>query len=187
MSANEVLSHAGPIRPAASYRSPVLGLPMDLRLLSGRRLTTRLPCRPTWRKGWKLAAPLAVIDEDWECSWLGVLFWGDELRKWLAKQRKPHAWAQLSDVQQERLGGLGVTPAEPAPFRRGVAALARYPRERTLAMPRMRWGGRLNRMRQNGAGVVITESTVTTRRRPPRLSVDETGSATNEIRTPECC
>ncbi|MGY3685074.1 hypothetical protein ACVWXU_008697 [Streptomyces sp. TE33382] len=113
---------------------------------------------------------LAAIDEDWNCSWpldwqrhyrvladladtetggtlpdiqAGVLFEGDDLGKWLAQQRKAHTWAQLSGEQQERLGGLGVTPDEPepapvtarvakgagglsAPFRRGVAALAQY-------------------------------------------------------------
>ncbi|GAA1329514.1 hypothetical protein GCM10009647_068190 [Streptomyces sanglieri] len=73
----------------------------------------------------------------------GVLFEGDDLGKWLAQQRKAHTWAQMSAVQQERLGGLGVTPDEPEPapvtpratqgadglsasFRRGVAALAQY-------------------------------------------------------------
>lgn len=73
----------------------------------------------------------------------GVLFEGDDLGKWLAQQRRAHTWAQLSGEQQERLGGLGVTPDAPepapvtaragrgagglsAPFRRGVAALAQY-------------------------------------------------------------
>ncbi|MCX4967116.1 helicase associated domain-containing protein [Streptomyces sp. NBC_00654] len=66
-----------------------------------------------------------------------------DLGRWLAQQRKAQTWAQLSGEQQEWLGGLGVTPAEPepapvtaraakgagglsAPFRRGVAALAQY-------------------------------------------------------------
>ncbi|MFD9425641.1 helicase associated domain-containing protein [Streptomyces sp. NPDC060054] len=60
-----------------------------------------------------------------------------------AQQRRAHTWAQLTAAQQERLGGLGVTPDEPvpapatartakgagglsAPFRRGVAARAQY-------------------------------------------------------------
>ncbi|MCX4966952.1 helicase associated domain-containing protein [Streptomyces sp. NBC_00654] len=73
----------------------------------------------------------------------GVLFEGDDLGKRLAQQRRAHTWAQLSAVQQERLGRLGVAPDKPvpaqvkahaakgaggltAPFRRGIATLAWY-------------------------------------------------------------
>ncbi|MER5988887.1 Helicase associated domain protein [Streptomyces sp. NPDC001787] len=116
------------------------------------------------------AMQLAAIDQDWNCPWpldwqrhyrvladltdteadgtlpdiqAGVLFEGDDLGKWLAQQRRAHTWAQLSAMQQERLGRLGVTPDEAAPapvtarttkgtgrlsapFRRGIAALAQY-------------------------------------------------------------
>ncbi|MCX4967259.1 helicase associated domain-containing protein [Streptomyces sp. NBC_00654] len=44
-----------------------------------------------------------------------MLFEGDDLRKWLAQQRRARTWAQLTAEQQERLEWLGVTPDEPAP------------------------------------------------------------------------
>lgn len=115
------------------------------------------------------ATQLTAIDPDWNCPWPldwqrhyrvladlvdadgilpsiepGVLFEGDDLGKWLARQREASTWAQLSTEQQERLTGLGVTPLEapsPAPaaprptkgpskaeqaFQRGLAALAQW-------------------------------------------------------------
>ncbi|MFH9015310.1 Helicase associated domain protein [Streptomyces sp. NPDC017943] len=110
------------------------------------------------------AAQLAAIDPDWNCPWPldwqrhhrvladlatdelggtlpaiepGVLFEGDDLGRWLQRQR--HSWTELSEEQQQRLSALGVTPAErpaPAPaaegggktsaFQRGLAALAQW-------------------------------------------------------------
>ena len=110
------------------------------------------------------AAQLAAIDPDWNCPWPldwqrhyraltdlaadephgrlpdiapGVLFEGDDLGKWLQRQRR--TWAELSEEQQQRLQALGVEPAErptPVPaaegtgktsaFQRGLAALAQY-------------------------------------------------------------
>jgi hypothetical protein len=89
------------------------------------------------------ATQLAAIDPDWDCPWPldwqrhyrvladlvdadgslpaiqpGVLFEGDDLGRWLARQREASTWAQLSTEQQERLSQLGVTPLEapsPAP------------------------------------------------------------------------
>ncbi|MFJ9483823.1 Helicase associated domain protein [Streptomyces mirabilis] len=117
------------------------------------------------------AAQLTAIDEDWDCPWPldwqrhyrvladladteaggvlpdiqpGVTFEGDDLGKWLARQREASTWAQLSTEQQERLSQLGVAPLEaPSPalagpratkspskaeqaFQRGVQALAQY-------------------------------------------------------------
>ncbi|MGW3599964.1 Helicase associated domain protein [Streptomyces sp. NPDC005167] len=128
------------------------------------------------------AKQLAAIDPDWNCPWPldwqrhyrvladlantepdgtlpdiqpGVLFEGDDLGKWLAQQRKPHTWAQLTGEQRERLTGLGIQPAQrPAPtpaaksggktsgkasasFHRGVQALAQYiAREETHVVAR---------------------------------------------------
>lgn len=113
------------------------------------------------------AQQLTAVDQDWHCPWPldwqrhyrvladlagteaggtlpdirpGVLFEGDDLGRWLERQRR--AWPELADEQRERLTALGVTPAErPAPalaakntespgkaaaFQRGVAALAQY-------------------------------------------------------------
>ncbi|WP_406320184.1 helicase associated domain-containing protein [Streptomyces sp. NBC_01637] len=85
----------------------------------------------------KRAQQLAAIDPDWKCPWPldwqrhykvlaelvdadgvlpaiepGVLFEGDDLGKWLERQKQPGAWAQLLPEQQERLSALGVRPAE---------------------------------------------------------------------------
>ncbi|NYV72921.1 DEAD/DEAH box helicase [Streptomyces sp. UH6] len=115
------------------------------------------------------AAQLAAIDPDWNCSWPldwqrhyrvladlvdadgvlpaidpGVLFEGDDIGRWLTRQREASTWTQLSAEQQERLTALGVTPVErpaPAPaasrgakgpskaqqaFQRGLAALTQW-------------------------------------------------------------
>ncbi|MFF5020258.1 Helicase associated domain protein [Streptomyces sp. NPDC001165] len=117
------------------------------------------------------AKQLAAIDPDWNCPWPldwqrhyrvltdlaadepggllpdiapGVLMDGDDLGKWLARQRDASTWAQLTTEQQERLTMLGFKPAEPpspaptagraangagkasAAFQRGMQALAQY-------------------------------------------------------------
>lgn len=115
------------------------------------------------------AAQLAAIDPDWNCPWPldwqrhyrvladlvdadgvlpaidpGVLFEGDDIGRWLTRQREASIWTQLSAEQQERLTALGVTPVErpalapAAPrstkgpskakqsFQRGLAALAQW-------------------------------------------------------------
>ncbi len=111
------------------------------------------------------AQQLTAIDPDWNCPWPldlqrhhrvladlvdadghlpdiapGVLFEGDDLGKWLQRQKNPGTWAQLSTEQQERLSRLGVKPSEQsapvtggkaagkasAGFPRGLAALAQY-------------------------------------------------------------
>ncbi|OXY87644.1 helicase [Streptomyces diastatochromogenes] len=117
------------------------------------------------------AAQLTEIDPDWDCPWPldwqrhyrvladlatdepdghlpdiapGVLYEGDDLGKWLERQKQPSAWAQLSAKQQHRLSKLGITPTErpatapaaksagkapgkaSAAFQRGVEALAQY-------------------------------------------------------------
>ncbi|MFJ4321451.1 Helicase associated domain protein [Streptomyces lavendulae] len=117
------------------------------------------------------AAQLAAIDKDWNCPWPldwqrhqrvladladteadgalpdiapGVLMDGDDLGKWLARQKQPSTWAQLSAEQQARLTALGVQPhpaPSPAPaagrtakgpskaqqaFQRGLTALTQW-------------------------------------------------------------
>ncbi|MFG2676848.1 Helicase associated domain protein [Streptomyces sp. NPDC048445] len=115
------------------------------------------------------AQQLAAVDEDWDCPWPldwqrhyrvladlvdadgvlpaiepGVLFEGNDLGKWLTRQKNPGTWAQLLPEQQERLSKLGVQPAEaqaPAPaaahttkgpskaqqsFQRGLTALTQW-------------------------------------------------------------
>lgn len=120
------------------------------------------------------AAQLAAIDPDWNCPWPldwqrhyrvladlvdadghlpdiepGVLMDGDDIGRWLKRQKQPGTWKQLSTEQQERLTTLGVKPLEaqsPAPakaapaaagaakgpskaqqaFQRGLAALAQW-------------------------------------------------------------
>ncbi|MGC4986683.1 Helicase associated domain protein [Streptomyces sp. DT193] len=115
------------------------------------------------------AQQLTEIDPDWNCPWPldwqrhhrvladlvdadghlpniapGVLMDGDDLGRWLQRQKQPGTWKQLSTDQQERLAQLGVKPLEvlsPAPaairatkgqgkaqqaFQRGLAALAQW-------------------------------------------------------------
>ncbi|MFI6348735.1 Helicase associated domain protein [Streptomyces sp. NPDC050560] len=115
------------------------------------------------------AEQLTAIDPDWSCPWPldwqrhyrvladlvdadgvlpeiqpGVLMDGDDIGRWLERQKNPGTWAQLSAEQQERLSQLGITPLEapsPAPsatrstkgagkaqqaFQRGVQALAQW-------------------------------------------------------------
>ncbi|MGW3157055.1 Helicase associated domain protein [Streptomyces sp. NPDC001089] len=128
----------------------------------------------------KRAQQLTAVDPDWDCPWPldwqrhcrvladlvdadghlpdiapGVLMDGDDLGKWLRRQREARTWAQLSSEQQGRLSGLGVTPLEapsPAPaatpatkgqgkaqqgFQRGLAALTHWvEREGHRAVPR---------------------------------------------------
>ncbi|MGC4971246.1 Helicase associated domain protein [Streptomyces globisporus] len=82
------------------------------------------------------AAQLTAIDEDWNCLWPlnwqrhyrvladlvdadgalpyiapGVLFEGDDLGKWLERQKNPGTWAQLLPEQRERLTALGIRGA----------------------------------------------------------------------------
>ena len=85
----------------------------------------------------------------------GVLMDGDDIGRWLKRQKQPGTWAQLLPEQQERLSKLGVQPAEapsPAPaaaratkgpskaqqaFQRGLAALAQWvEREGDRPVPR---------------------------------------------------
>ncbi|WP_432129389.1 Helicase associated domain protein [Streptomyces sp. bgisy082] len=115
------------------------------------------------------AQQLAAVDEDWNCPWPldwqrhyrvladlvdadgalpaiepGVLFEGDDIGRWLQRQKNPGTWAQLLPEQQERLTKLGVQPDQappPAPtaartthgpskaqaaFHRGLAALTQW-------------------------------------------------------------
>ncbi|MGW4840500.1 Helicase associated domain protein [Streptomyces globisporus] len=126
------------------------------------------------------AEQLAAIDPDWNCPWPldwqrhykvladlvdadghlphivpGVTFDGDDIGRWLKRQKNPGMWAQLSTDQQERLSKLGVEPAQappPAPassrtakspskaqqaFQRGLTALTQWiEREGQRPVPR---------------------------------------------------
>ncbi|MDT6988342.1 Helicase associated domain protein [Streptomyces lusitanus] len=128
------------------------------------------------------AAQLAAIDPDWDCPWPlhwqrhyrhlegiaadepggklpdiapGVLMDGDDIGRWLERQKQPATWAQLSTEQQQRLSRLGTEPLDapsPAPaaertakglgktsaaFERGLAALTQWvEREGDRPVPR---------------------------------------------------
>ncbi|RFC78331.1 helicase associated domain-containing protein, partial [Streptomyces sp. AcE210] len=127
------------------------------------------------------AQQLAAIDPDWNCPWPldwqrhcrvladlvdadghlpdispGVLMDGDDIGRWLDRQKQPGTWAQLSTEQHERLSQLGIQPLEaPSPaapaatratkgpskaqqaFQRGLAALAQWvEREGDRPVPR---------------------------------------------------
>ncbi|MEV5156399.1 Helicase associated domain protein [Streptomyces werraensis] len=115
------------------------------------------------------AKQLAAVDEDWNCPWPldwqrhyrvladlvdadgslpeiqpGVLFEGDDIGRWLKRQKQPGTWAHLSTEQQQRLAKLGIKPVEapsPSPaaaratkgpskaqaaFQRGLTALTQW-------------------------------------------------------------
>ncbi|WP_331724723.1 DEAD/DEAH box helicase [Streptomyces canus] len=117
------------------------------------------------------ATQLAAVDPDWDCPWPldwqrhyrvlahlaedepggvlpdiapGVLMDGDDIGRWLQRQKQLATWKLLSEEQQERLSKLGVKPVQapsPAPaamrttkgpskaqqaFQRGLAALAQW-------------------------------------------------------------
>ncbi|MBB4710128.1 hypothetical protein BJ965_000010 [Streptomyces luteogriseus] len=116
------------------------------------------------------AKQLAAIDPDWNCPWPldwqrhyrhladlaedepggvlpdiqpGVLMDGDDIGRWLERQREASTWKLLSNEQQERLSQLGLKPVQPpspAPsvtrttkpgkaqqaFQLGLAALAQW-------------------------------------------------------------
>ncbi|MET9931996.1 MULTISPECIES: Helicase associated domain protein [unclassified Streptomyces] len=126
------------------------------------------------------AAQLAAIDPDWNCLWPldwqrhhrilsdlaadetggvlpaiepGVLFEGDDIGRWLQRQKNPGTWKQLSEEQQQRLAKLGVQPDQtpaPAPavagatkgpskaqqaFQRGLAALTQWVQQEGVDRP----------------------------------------------------
>lgn len=125
------------------------------------------------------AKQLAAVDEDWTCPWPldwqrhyrvladlvdadgvlpaiepGVLFEGDDLGKWLERQKQSGTWAQLLPEQQERLSALGVQPLEapsPAPAAKGAA---KGPEQGAVGIPTRPGGlravGRTGRRRPTG-------------------------------------
>jgi hypothetical protein len=96
------------------------------------------------------AQQLTEIDPDWNCPWPldwqrhyrvladlvdadgvlpaiepGVLFDGDDIGRWLVRQKNPGTWAQLSVEQQECLTALGINaPAASAAPSAAVSATA---------------------------------------------------------------
>jgi superfamily II DNA or RNA helicase len=104
-----------------------------------------------WQRHYRVLADLAADEPDGHLPDIapGVLHDGDDLGRWLQRQKQPGSWKLLSPEQQERLTRLGVTPMEasPAPppaaqsatkgpgkagskaqqaFQRGLAALAQW-------------------------------------------------------------
>jgi hypothetical protein len=102
-----------------------------------------------WQRHYRHLADLADLAADEPYGVLpdiapGVLFEGDNIGRWLQRQKNPGTWAQLLPEQQQRLSKLGVQPLEaptPAPaakralkgpskaqqaFQRGLAALAQW-------------------------------------------------------------
>ncbi|MGW3192733.1 Helicase associated domain protein [Streptomyces ardesiacus] len=161
------------------------------------------------------AAQLTEIDPDWNCPWPldwqrhyrvladlvdadgslpeiqpGVLFEGDDIGRWLQRQKNPGTWAQLLPEQQERLSKLGVQPTEtpsPAPvaarttkgpskaqaaFQRGLAALTQWvEREGDRPVPR----GHSEQITVNGEPVTVKLGVwiSNTKSRRDRLDADQ--------------
>ncbi|MGW3561033.1 Helicase associated domain protein [Streptomyces sp. NPDC000963] len=107
------------------------------------------------------AKQLTAIDPDWDCLWPldwqrhyrvladlvdadgslpaiepGVLFEGDDIGRWLKRQKNAGTWAHLSTEQQERLSKLGVQPDQaPAPAP-AAACAAKGPSKAQQALQR---------------------------------------------------
>ncbi|WP_415944741.1 Helicase associated domain protein, partial [Streptomyces sp. 067-1] len=160
--------HMAP-RQDALWGDPADGKPVPIgQLLANLRRKGGLGKNP--ERARTRGAQLCGIDPDWDCPWPldwqrhhrhlahlaadepggvlpdiapGVLMDGDDIGKWLQRQRR--SWVELSEGQQQRLTALGVQPAQtpapaPAPqraakgrpakaqhaFQRGLAALTQY-------------------------------------------------------------
>lgn len=170
--------HMAP-RQDALWDDPADGKPVPIgQLLANLRRKGGLGKDP--KRAEQRAKQLAAIDPDWNCPWPlnwqrhyrvladlvdadghlpaiepGVLMDGDDLGKWLKRQKNPSTWRLLSTEQQERLTKLGIKPAETpsgAPtatraakgpskaqqaFQRGLAALTQWvEREGQRPVPR---------------------------------------------------
>ncbi|MGC5000297.1 Helicase associated domain protein [Streptomyces sp. DT195] len=68
-----------------------------------------------WQRHYRVLAALAVDEPHGTLPPIapGVLFEGDDLGKWLQRQKQPGTWKLLSAEQQERLTQLGVQPDQP--------------------------------------------------------------------------
>ncbi len=143
-------------------------VPVGQHMANLRRKGTKNGLGKDPKRAQQRAAQLAEIDPDWDCPWPldwqrhyrvladlvdadgglpdiapGVLMDGDDIGRWLERQKQPATWAQQSTEQQERLTVLGIKPAErpaaapaakggrasgkaSAAFQRGLAALAQW-------------------------------------------------------------
>ncbi|MGV9941125.1 Helicase associated domain protein [Streptomyces sp. NPDC003401] len=107
------------------------------------------------------AQQLAAIDPDWNCPWPldwqrhyrvladlvdadghlpniapGVLMDGDDIGRWLMRQKQPAAWKLLSAEQQERLSKLGVQPVQTPSSAPSVPRAAKGPSKAQQAFQR---------------------------------------------------
>ncbi|MEU6033278.1 helicase associated domain-containing protein [Streptomyces tauricus] len=110
---------------------------MASRLATPLRRTTRTPARRNEEAGRAEVLP-------------GVTIHGQDVGKWLTRQRTPKVWQALTDGQRECLQTIGITPPTPEPetpakpsttpvgaFERGIAALTQYKtRTGSLTVPR---------------------------------------------------
>jgi superfamily II DNA or RNA helicase len=151
----------------APRTATALDKPLGMWLANLRR-PGALDGHPEWR------AALEAIDPDWNPAWPadwqrhyaalrellrdeqgtevlpGVTVAGQDIGRWLLRQRQPDVWEQLTDGQRERLEQLGIQPLPRKPetpakarqggsgaFERGLAALAQYKtRTGSVTVPR---------------------------------------------------
>lgn len=169
--------HLAPRQDAAWGEGEAM-VPIGQHMANLRRVGTKNGLGKDPERAEERAKQLTAIDKDWNCPWPldwqrhhrvladlvdadrilpaiepGVLFEGDDLGKWLARQKQPGTWAQLLPEQQERLTSLGVQPgqsASPTPaatsaakgpskaqqaFQRGLTALAQWAEREGAARP----------------------------------------------------
>lgn len=69
-----------------------------------------------WQRHYRVLADLVDPDGSRPAIEPGVFFEGDDLGKWLERQKQPGTWTQLLPEQQERLTTMGMEPVQaPSP------------------------------------------------------------------------
>ncbi|WP_437105285.1 Helicase associated domain protein [Streptomyces sp. enrichment culture] len=95
-----------------------------------------LPLATDWQRHYRVLAHLAADEPDGLLPDIapGVLFEGDDLGKWLQRQRR--SWTELSQEQQQRLSKLGVQRDQAPPPAPEAAGAARGPSKAQTAFQR---------------------------------------------------
>ncbi|CAL9677203.1 hypothetical protein SUDANB105_08045 [Streptomyces sp. enrichment culture] len=153
--------HLAPRQDAVWGESKTEGLVPIGQLLANLRRKGGLGKNP--ERAQTRAAQLTSIDPDWNCpsplDWQrhyrhladlaedepdgvlpdiqpGVLMDGDDIGRWLERQKNPGTWKQLSTEQQQRLTKLGVQPAEAASPKPAGTRAAKGPSKAQAAFQR---------------------------------------------------
>ncbi|MFI6423372.1 helicase associated domain-containing protein [Streptomyces sp. NPDC050842] len=137
-----------------------VGLPRlgeDVRSYQAGEVTAYADTWPLdWQRHYRVLADLVDADGHLPPIEPGVVFDGDDIGRWLQRQKKPATWKLLSTEQQERLTALGIQAPAPPPLRPRRRAARRKGAEQGAAGVPARPGsphavGRTGRCRTGGA------------------------------------